>query len=117
METWIDHHLLCRYLRAGGNICFVKAIATAANGEVWAAIEQSGPVLQLKHFEHGSWTTRTFSGITVSSADVTQLFVDRDNALWVGTAHHGLFRVGGMMPIILGARTDCPAMHRTFLPG
>ena len=73
----------------------LRAIAVAANGSVWAAMKQSGPVLQLKHFEDGSWTTRTFSEIDVTSADVTQLFVDRDDVLWVGTAHHGLFRVRG----------------------
>ena len=70
----------------------LRAIATGANGEVWAAIEQSKPVLQLKHFARGTWTTRSFPGIPVGNSDVTALFVDRDDALWVGTAHQGLFR-------------------------
>ncbi len=73
----------------------LRAIATGANGAVWAAIEQSNLVLQLKHFEHETWATRTFPEIAVSNSDVTALFVDRDDALWIGTAQHGLFRVHG----------------------
>jgi signal transduction histidine kinase/ligand-binding sensor domain-containing protein len=71
----------------------LKAIATGKDGSVWAAIDRAGPVLQLERFENGTWTSRTFSGITVNSSDVTTLFVDRDDALWVGTAHSGIFRV------------------------
>jgi signal transduction histidine kinase/ligand-binding sensor domain-containing protein len=71
----------------------LKAIATGKDGSVWAAIDRAGPVLQLERFENGTWTSRTFAGISVNSADVTTLFVDRDDALWVGTAHSGIFRV------------------------
>lgn len=112
-ELWIGGYSeLCRWKPASGKpassttyfagtlrrpetFASLRAIATAANGDAWAAINQTGPVLQLKHFEHGSWTNRTFPGITVNNADVTSLFVDRDDALWVGTAHHGFFRARG----------------------
>jgi signal transduction histidine kinase/ligand-binding sensor domain-containing protein len=73
----------------------LKAIAIAADGSVWAATEGRGAVLQLKHLENESWSTRTFPGIAVNSADVTSLFVDHNDALWVGTAHHGIFRARG----------------------
>src|SRR5271165_166819 len=41
----------------------LRAIATGNDGEVWAAIDRAGPVLQLQHFENGIWATRSFSGI------------------------------------------------------
>ena len=73
----------------------LRAIVTAPHGEVWAAITQTKPVLELKHFENGSWTTRTFPEIAVRNADVKTLFVDRNDALWIGTAHDGIFRARG----------------------
>jgi signal transduction histidine kinase/ligand-binding sensor domain-containing protein len=71
----------------------LKAIASGKDGTLWAAIDQAGPLLQLEHFERGTWTRRTFSEIKVNASDVTTLFVDRDDALWIGTAHSGIFRV------------------------
>jgi len=73
----------------------LKATALAADGSVWAATEGHGPVLKLQHLENESWNIRTFPAIAADSADVTSLFVDRNDALWVGTAHHGIFRARG----------------------
>ena len=73
----------------------LKAIATAPDGTVWASLARSGPFVQLEHFEQQKWTTRTFPKIAVNNSDVTTLFVDRDNSLWIGTANHGVFRVVG----------------------
>ncbi len=73
----------------------LKAIANGQDGTVWAALERSGPFLQLEHFEQQKRTTRMFPTIAVNSSDITTLFVDRDNSLWIGTANHGVFRVAG----------------------
>jgi signal transduction histidine kinase/ligand-binding sensor domain-containing protein len=70
----------------------LRGIAAGSDETVWAATDRPGPVLQLEQFQHGTWTTRTFPGIHVNNSDVTTLFVDRDHALWIGTAHHGIFR-------------------------
>jgi ligand-binding sensor domain-containing protein len=78
-----------------GTFASLTAIATGSNGDVWAAVQQSGTFLQLRHFEHESWSTRSFPEIKVNNADVTALFVDRNDALWIGTAHHGIFRARG----------------------
>ncbi len=112
-ELWIQGYSeLCHMQSASGNpgpcttyfggpsqrpetFASLRAMAVAPSGAVWAAIEQSGPILELKHFEHGEWTTRSFPAITVSNADVIALFVDRDDAVWIGTAHHGIFRASG----------------------
>jgi signal transduction histidine kinase/ligand-binding sensor domain-containing protein len=73
----------------------LRAIVTGADGSVWAAIDRSGSVLQLEHFEHGTWASRAFPGIPVNNSTVTTLFVARDDALWVGTANRGIYRVRG----------------------
>ncbi len=73
----------------------LRGFATGAEGLVWAAINRSGPVLQLEEFEHGSWASRSFPKITAKNADVTALFVDRDETLWIGTANRGVFRIRG----------------------
>jgi signal transduction histidine kinase/streptogramin lyase len=51
--------------------------------------------LHLEHLERGSWTNQDFPEIPVSNSEVITLFVDRNDALWIGTADHGLFRVQG----------------------
>ena len=106
-ELWISgYNELCRWRPGSSNTYFgstaqrpetfasIKAIAAAGDGSVWAGIDRPGPFLQLEQFEHGSWTTRSFPKIAVSNSDITTLYADRENALWVGTAHHGVFRAG-----------------------
>jgi signal transduction histidine kinase/streptogramin lyase len=73
----------------------LRGIATALDGTVWAVRDRPGAFLQLEHFEKDEWTTHAFPQIAVSNSDVTTLFIDRDNVLWVGTGNHGLFRVVG----------------------
>ena len=73
----------------------VRGIATGAGGSVWAAIDRAGPFLQLQRFEHENWTSRAFPEIRLNNSDVTALFVDRDDELWIGSAHHGIFRARG----------------------
>ena len=73
----------------------LRSIATGSHGSVWAVIDRSRQVFQLEQFEHGSWASRVFPGIPANNSDVTTLFVDRDETLWVGTANHGIFRIRG----------------------
>jgi signal transduction histidine kinase/ligand-binding sensor domain-containing protein len=107
-ELWVGgYYELCRWkpgsctayfrnaFRRPETFASLRAIFRGADGSVWAAIDRSGPVLQLEHFEHGSWVRRAFPGIPVANSDVTTLFVARDDALWVGTAGHGIFRARG----------------------
>ena len=72
-----------------------KAIATGADGSAWAAIDTPGKVLRLQHFVDGRWESQLFPGIPVRNSEVTALFVDRDNELWIGTIAQGFFRVYG----------------------
>ena len=107
-ELWIGGYSeLCRWKPGSCISYFAKAsrrpetfaslrgIATAADGSVWAVIDQSPKALQLERFEHGSWARRAFVEIPIDNSDVTTLFVDRDETLWLGTAKHGIFRIRG----------------------
>jgi len=71
----------------------LRAIGAGRVGTAWAAIDSPGPVLQLQHFAGGKLTPMLFPHVPVNSSDVTSLFVDRDDVLWIGTAHHGIFRI------------------------
>jgi signal transduction histidine kinase/ligand-binding sensor domain-containing protein len=73
----------------------LRGIASGADGTAWAARDRPGAFLQLEKFEHDHWTPRGFPEIKVNNSDVVALLVDHDEALWVGTAHHGIFRARG----------------------
>jgi signal transduction histidine kinase/ligand-binding sensor domain-containing protein len=108
-ELWIGGYSeLCRWKPGSLAQCYfsdkshrpetfasLKAIATGREGSIWAAQARSGSLLQLDLFDRGKWMTRSFPGIAVNNADVTSLFVDRDDSLWIGTSSHGMFRVQG----------------------
>ena len=74
-------------------IAMFNAIATGRDGSTWAAINKRGPVLHLQHFLHDRWVSEPFPGVSAESSQVTTLFVDRENELWIGTSSNGLFRV------------------------
>ena len=71
----------------------LKAIASEADGSIWAAIEDPRAPLRLDRFEAGRWMSQTFPDIPLTNADVMSLYVDRDGSLWISTSLHGLFRV------------------------
>jgi signal transduction histidine kinase/ligand-binding sensor domain-containing protein len=107
-KLWIaGYSELCLWKPGSGHVYFpnaagrpegyalFKAIAAAPDGSAWAAIDGPGKFLQLQHFEGGSWKPRDYPGIGIANSDVTTLFIDRSNAMWIGTAHHGIFRARG----------------------
>jgi signal transduction histidine kinase/ligand-binding sensor domain-containing protein len=107
-ELWVaGYSELCRWKPGSCSSYFANAsrrpetfaslrgIATGPEGSVWAVIDRSSKVLQLEEFSHGSWASRAFPEIHAVNSDVTTLFVDRNNTLWVGTAAQGVFRISG----------------------
>jgi signal transduction histidine kinase/ligand-binding sensor domain-containing protein len=107
-ELWISgYDELCRWATSSSTSYFghqrkrpetfasLKGIATSTDGSVWAVIDQSKSGFQLQHFQHGAWSAQDLPAIAANNADVTTLFVDRDNMLWVGTTHHGIWRIRG----------------------
>ncbi|MBB6146421.1 signal transduction histidine kinase/ligand-binding sensor domain-containing protein [Silvibacterium bohemicum] len=107
-ELWIGGYSeLCLWKPGSGRVYFpnvtgrpegfplFKALAAAPDGSAWAAIDVSGKFLQLQHFEGSDWKPIDYPGIGVENSDVTAVFIDRENSPWIGTAHHGIFRVRG----------------------
>jgi signal transduction histidine kinase/ligand-binding sensor domain-containing protein len=107
-ELWVGgYSALCRWKPGSCTGYFASAsprpetfaslryIATAAGGAVWAVIDRSRKIFELEEFEHGNWTTRAFPGIPVLNSDVTALFVDGNDSVWIGTAKQGVFRIRG----------------------
>jgi len=71
-----------------------NAIATGPDGSTWAAIRRPGSGLHLQHFSEGRWASESFPRATAAKgSQVTALFVDRDNELWIGTSLNGVYRV------------------------
>ncbi len=81
-----------RGLRYQEGVASLKAIGAGRDGSLWVAIQDSQRPLRLDHLQRGVWTIQTFPDIPVNDSDVSSLFVDRDDALWIATAHNGLFR-------------------------
>ena len=72
----------------------LQALASGHDGSVWAAMDRKSPPIALEHFEQGKWYSRSFPSLSISNADITTLFVDRNHSLWIGTGSHGIIRVG-----------------------
>jgi len=81
--------------RTDEGIGSIKALAAAPDGSVWTSLETSSPTLQLEQIKDGRWTNHQYPGIPASNADVITMFVDRENGVWLGTAHSGIFRIQG----------------------
>jgi signal transduction histidine kinase/ligand-binding sensor domain-containing protein len=108
-DLWIEGYSeLCRWKpRSSADSCLtsgahrpetfasLRGIASGRDGTLWAVRNRPGSFLQLDRFIEQKWTTRAFPKIPVYNSNVTALFVDRDNVLWIGTANHGVFRVAG----------------------
>jgi len=73
----------------------VCALAPRPDGSLWVGMCQPGPGLGLQQFSQGVWKPFVVHGFDSSSLKVLTLFVDRQNALWVGTVGQGVYRIYG----------------------
>lgn len=74
----------------------VGAIATSSDGSVWVSVEQPpGTPSTLRQFVKGQWITHPLPRVGDHELDVTSLFVDREQTVWIGTAGDGLYRLHG----------------------
>jgi signal transduction histidine kinase/ligand-binding sensor domain-containing protein len=107
-ELWIQgYSALCRW-KPGSSTTYLKsspihpegfaalrAITPGKDGSVWVAVDQASTPLRLDHISTEGRSSLDLPGIPAVNADVTALFEDGDGALWIGTAHQGMFRVRG----------------------
>ncbi len=71
----------------------VCALAPGPDGSLWVGICKPGPGLGLQQFSQGVWKPFLVRGFDSSKLKVLTLFVDRQNALWVGTVGQGIYRI------------------------
>jgi signal transduction histidine kinase/streptogramin lyase len=80
-------------LKSVEGLAGVEGLATGPDGFLWVGINRSGPGLGLQQLTGGTWKPFVTPELDSSNLEVTTLFLDRENALWVGTEGHGIYRI------------------------
>lgn len=73
----------------------VEALAAAGDGTLWVGFGKKG--MGLRRLVHGAPSRAALPGLAASDLEVSSLFVDGDNSLWIGTFDDGVYRVHGDM--------------------
>ena len=73
----------------------VNGLAANPDGSIWVGMDLAGPGLGLQQLSHGAWKPFSNPELDGSTLKVQALFLDRENALWIGTATQGIYRVDG----------------------
>src|SRR6202451_46589 len=84
---------LLRALQVAPGFAGVSAIARGPNGTLWVGIVRAGKDLGLRQLVQGTWKDYVVPGVDGSTLEVTDLLMDRDNALWIGTLNQEIYRV------------------------
>ena len=82
-------------LKATEGMQGVAGLAANPDGSLWVGTLPSGPGLGLQQMVRGVWKPSVLPGLDGSTLAVSTLFLDRDNALWIGTAQQGIYRIHG----------------------
>ncbi|HEX4022227.1 MAG TPA: two-component regulator propeller domain-containing protein [Acidobacteriaceae bacterium] len=81
-------------LKSNVALAGITSLAAAPDGSVWTGISKSGPGLGLEQWVNGTWKaliTPTLDSSTLNFYGA--LWLDRHNALWIGTEGNGIYRV------------------------
>jgi signal transduction histidine kinase/ligand-binding sensor domain-containing protein len=73
----------------------VCALAAIPDGSLWVGFCGGGPGLGLQRFSRGMWRSFAVPGFDSSRLSVLNLFIDREESLWIGTIGHGVYRIHG----------------------
>jgi signal transduction histidine kinase/ligand-binding sensor domain-containing protein len=80
-------------LKAARGLSGVEALAAARDGSLWVGIGRRGPSMGLQRFTRDVWSAFVSPKLNGSSLAVSAVFVDRQNAVWVGTEDEGIYRI------------------------
>jgi signal transduction histidine kinase/ligand-binding sensor domain-containing protein len=82
-------------LKSKGGIDSVRGLAANPDGSVWVGINSPGRGLGLQQVMQGVWKPFVTPELDGSTLEVGALFLDSENALWIGTDKHGIYRIHG----------------------
>jgi signal transduction histidine kinase/ligand-binding sensor domain-containing protein len=71
------------------------SLAAGADGTLWAAIADVGLGLGLQRLTHHHWEPFISGKFDSTKVAVQGVWLDRENALWVGTLKQGIYRIFG----------------------
>ena len=71
----------------------VDGVVADLDGTVWVGMYPSGRGLGLQQLVQGAWKPFATPELDGSTLKVEKLFLDRENALWVGTLKQGVYRI------------------------
>jgi len=73
----------------------VTGLAANPDGSLWVGIADVGRGLGLQQLAEGVWKPFVTPELDGSTLQVRRLFLDRENALWIGTYKQGIYRING----------------------
>jgi hypothetical protein len=80
-------------LKSAQGLSGVGALAATPEGSLWIGIGRRGAGLGLQQLVQGVWKPFLTPKLNGSTLEVTALFLDRENSLWIGTADQGVYRL------------------------
>jgi signal transduction histidine kinase/ligand-binding sensor domain-containing protein len=103
-DIWFGCQMLCRW--SGSSISHylqeqmdhpsgegVVALAAAAAGSVWVAMDGVGPGQGVRYYSNGSFISYVVPGFDGATIRAEALLLDRHQTLWVGTLSQGLYHI------------------------
>lgn len=80
-------------LKSSEGLSGIQALAATPDGSLWIGMNNPGSGLGLQQMVRGVWKPFLTSELNSSTLDVSALFLDRENTLWIGTDSHGIYRL------------------------
>jgi PAS domain S-box-containing protein len=80
-------------LKGAAGLSGVQALAATQDGSVWSGTNRRGPGLGLQKLAQGVWKPLVTPELNGERLEVSALFVDHENSLWIGTVDQGIYRV------------------------
>jgi signal transduction histidine kinase/ligand-binding sensor domain-containing protein len=69
------------------------ALAAKPNGGLWVGTNRHGPGLGLQQWMQGASKPFSTPEFDSSTLEISTLYLDRENSLWVGTGNNGIYRI------------------------
>jgi len=82
-----------RGLKSRQGLDGVQGLAANPDGSLWVGMIFAGRGLGLQQLAQRTWKPFVVPGLDGSTLEVQALFLDRENALWIGTVKQGIYRI------------------------